>query len=414
MQSDPAARQLQASCRSRCARVAREQGFSVIDILMVVALIGIIAAIAVPVTGSAVSGQKFNNDSQALTNLVGLAKMRASAAYTRARVRANLANRTFALERWDKTTNAWVTEGAVTPLSLGVTFGFGTVADRSAEYPDQHRVLGGLPRRPHGRHGDDRQHRLRRLQLARPARRWGGPAVRGSCPLSDRRSGCVGHDSDLDAAHPAVVDAGASRNGRVERTTVTATTLDLNRPANGQRGFSLVETMVALCLLLIVTAGVLPLAVMTFRISENHGHLLARATEYAQDKLEQLMSLSYGDVVTDTRVFPAVTSGGTGLTPGGSADTTAPVDGYVDYLTLEGGLLATVVGGGAPADWYYQRVWQVEELGAADPARCPVQASAAQKCLKRITVTTTVRTAAQGGGGITPRSTVTALKSYPF
>ena len=57
MQSDPAARQLQASCRSRCARVAREQGFSVIDILMVVALIGIIAAIAVPVTGSAVSGQ---------------------------------------------------------------------------------------------------------------------------------------------------------------------------------------------------------------------------------------------------------------------------------------------------------------------------------------------------------------------
>jgi len=113
-------------------------------------------------------------------------------------------------------------------------------------------------------------------------------------------------------------------------------------------------------------------------------------------------------------VFPAVTSGGTGLTPGGSADTNAPVDGYVDYLTLEGGLLATVGGGGAPAGWYYQRVWQVEELGDPDPARCPVQASAAHRCLKRITVTTTVRTAAQGGGGITPRSTVTALKSYPF
>ena len=199
-----------------------------------------------------------------------------------------------------------------------------------------------------------------------------GAAVRGPCHLSDRRQGCGGHDSDSDAAHPALVDAGAPRNGRVERTTVTATTLDVNRPADGQRGFSLVETMVALCLLLVVTAGVLPLAVLTFRISENHGHLLARATEYAQDKLEQLMSLSYGDVVTDTRVFPAVTTGGTGLTPGGSANTAAPVDGYVDYLTLEGALLATVVGGGAPADWYYQRVWRVEELGAADPARCPV------------------------------------------
>jgi hypothetical protein len=195
---------------------------------------------------------------------------------------------------------------------------------------------------------------------------------------------------------------------------VTATTLDLTGQPDAERGFSLVETMVALCLLLVVTAGVLPLAVLTFRISENHGHLLARATEYSQDKLEQLMSLAYGDMVTDTRVFPAVTTGGTGLAPGGSNDTNAPAAGYVDYLTLEGGLLPTPVGGGAPADWYYQRVWLVEEIGAVDAARCPVQASAAQRCLKRITVTTQVRIASQGGVGMIPRSTVTALKTYPF
>jgi hypothetical protein len=34
--------------------------------------------------------------------------------------------------------------------------------------------------------------------------------------------------------------------------------------------------------------------------------------------------------------------------------------------------------------------------------------------LKRITVTATVRVATQGGSGVIPRSTVTALKSYPF
>ena len=178
-------------------------------------------------------------------------------------------------------------------------------------------------------------------------------------------------------------------------------------------GFSLVETMVALCLLLVVTAGVLPLSVMAFRISENHGHLLARSTEYAQDKLEQLMALSYGDVVTDTRTFPAGATGGTGLAPGGSSNTAAPVAGYVDYLTLEGALL-TSTGTTPPAGWYYQRVWRVEEVGAADPTNCPVAASAAQKCLKRITVTATVRIAAQGGNGVVPRSTVTALKTYPF
>ena len=95
---------------------------------MVVALIGIIAAIAVPVTGSAVSGQKFKNDAQAVTNLVGLAKMRASASFTRARVRANLTDRSFVLETWNKTTSAWVVEGATTTLSRGVTFGFGAIA----------------------------------------------------------------------------------------------------------------------------------------------------------------------------------------------------------------------------------------------------------------------------------------------
>jgi len=117
-----------SQARPGCSRASPESGFSIIDILMVLALIGIIAAIAVPVTGSAVSGQKFNNDSQAVTNVIGLAKMRASAAYTRARVRANLVDRTFALDRWDKSTNAWVAEGTTTPLSLGVTFAFGTVA----------------------------------------------------------------------------------------------------------------------------------------------------------------------------------------------------------------------------------------------------------------------------------------------
>lgn len=178
-----------------------------------------------------------------------------------------------------------------------------------------------------------------------------------------------------------------------------------------ERGFSLVETMVGLCLLLVVAAGVLPLSVLTLKITENQGHLAARATEYAQDKLEQLMSLSYGDTISDTRVFPATDVGGSGLTPGGSANPAAPVALYVDYLTLDGALLPS--GTGPPAGWYYQRTWRVEEVGAAD-AKCPLAASAARICLKRITVTATVRTPAQGGSGAIPRATVTALKTYPF
>jgi Tfp pilus assembly protein FimT len=95
---------------------------------MVVALIGVVSGIAVPVTNGALTGQKFRNDTEAISHLVGLAKMRASAGSTRARVRANLTDQTFLLERWDRTANVWVLEGGVMPLSQGVTFSFGAVA----------------------------------------------------------------------------------------------------------------------------------------------------------------------------------------------------------------------------------------------------------------------------------------------
>jgi prepilin-type N-terminal cleavage/methylation domain-containing protein len=176
-------------------------------------------------------------------------------------------------------------------------------------------------------------------------------------------------------------------------------------------GFSLIETMIGLSILVVVAAGVLPLGLLALSISENHGHLTARTAEYAQDKLEQLMSLSFGDSVSDTRVFPAI-AGGSGLAVGGSVDTAAPVNLYADYLNIEGALLASV-DGTPPETWYYLRVWRVEEIGSADD-NCPTTVSAARICLKRITVTATVRTPAMGGHGIVPRATVTALKAYPF
>ena len=162
-------------------------------------------------------------------------------------------------------------------------------------------------------------------------------------------------------------------------------------------GFSLLETMIALGVLLIVAVGVLPLGLVAIRTTENQGHLMARTTEYAQDKLEQLTSLAWGDTTSDTRVFPATFAGGSGLAVGGSADPAAPANLYVDYLDIDGNVLGAA--GGAPANWYYQRVWQV-----TNPALN----------LKQTTVTATVRAAAVGGAGLAPLSTVTALKTFPF
>lgn len=179
----------------------------------------------------------------------------------------------------------------------------------------------------------------------------------------------------------------------------------------GEDGFSLLETVFALGILAIVAMGILPLGLLAVTTTENQGHLMARTTEYAQDKLEQLMALSFGDSTSDTRVFPATSAGGTGLAVGGSSDTTAPVNSYVDYLDINGNVLAAGGGGGAPANWYYMRVWRVEEVDPGNTS-CPLTAPA--KCLKRITVSSTVRATANGIVGLVPRSTVAALKTYPF
>jgi hypothetical protein len=168
--------------------------------------------------------------------------------------------------------------------------------------------------------------------------------------------------------------------------------LDLARLREA-RGISLIETSIACVMMVTVLAGLASLAAVATMHTENEGHLSARTTEYAQDKMEQLLALAYTDSISNTIVFPAATSGGTGLTVGGS--TTNPVNGYVDWLGTDGSLL----GGGtaAPTNWFYKRLWQI---------------SSPTTGLKQMTVTVTVRSSF--GGAMLPKSTVVAVKAWQF
>jgi len=149
-------------------------------------------------------------------------------------------------------------------------------------------------------------------------------------------------------------------------------------------------------ILLIVAAGVMPLALVAVKATENQGHLAARTTEYAQDKMEQLLVLSYGNGTSDTRVFPATPLGGTGLAVGGSNNPATPVVGYADYLDANGNLLVST-SATPPANWFYQRVWQITPVSAT---------------LKEIRVTATVARAI--GRTQRPTATLVSLKSDPF
>jgi prepilin-type N-terminal cleavage/methylation domain-containing protein len=106
-----------------------QQGFTLIEVLTALGMIAVVCAITIPITMGSIQRNQLKADAQALNNLIGLAKMRASSGFTRVRLRANLAARTFLVERWNKDDGEWVADGRVETLSDTVTFGFGDVED---------------------------------------------------------------------------------------------------------------------------------------------------------------------------------------------------------------------------------------------------------------------------------------------
>jgi hypothetical protein len=176
-------------------------------------------------------------------------------------------------------------------------------------------------------------------------------------------------------------------------TANTSVTRDLVREDTGS---SLVEVVVSLFILLTLAAGLFSMAALALTQSENQGHLAARTAEYAQDKMEQLLVLTFGDQLTDTRTFPASPLGGTGLAVGGSIDPANPVAGYVDYLDPRGNLLVSA-GATPPTGWFYQRLWQVTSISPT---------------LKQVRVLAIV--ARSVGRKQRPSATLITLKTFPF
>jgi len=163
-----------------------------------------------------------------------------------------------------------------------------------------------------------------------------------------------------------------------------------------ERGSSLVEMMIASLVLLV---GIVPLAgVFSVAVATNSGRgdIATRTTLNAQDKMEQLLALSFPDGSSNTTVYPTAAAGGTGLggAMAGSAtvggiNPAAPVPSYVDYLTLPGVLQTTAPGA------MYRRQWSISTDATGN--------------LKTITVLVTV--VAWTGQGSPPSTTLVCMKS---
>lgn len=141
----------------------------------------------------------------------------------------------------------------------------------------------------------------------------------------------------------------------------------LMKRIRGQRGATLIETLIAIAILLITVAGLLGLFSFMFNQNESQGDLASRTCEYAQDKMEQLLNLSFNDGTTDTTVYPANPTGCTGTgtdvcglggtmaasSTAGSIPPATAVSKYVDYLDANGNLLTSYDGA------FYTRQWSI-------------------------------------------------------
>jgi prepilin-type N-terminal cleavage/methylation domain-containing protein len=110
-----------------------EPGFSLVELLFVVGIVGLISAMVVPSTARTVGDLRLRGDARAIHNMVALAKMRAAARSTRERFYVDLTSETFFMQYWDKGTSTWVNESGSTGLSSGVDFGFAALGEPPAD-----------------------------------------------------------------------------------------------------------------------------------------------------------------------------------------------------------------------------------------------------------------------------------------
>jgi prepilin-type N-terminal cleavage/methylation domain-containing protein len=146
------------------------------------------------------------------------------------------------------------------------------------------------------------------------------------------------------------------------------------------RGLSLLETMIALAILLIALAGVTIPFLLSVSQTEAQGNVATCATELSQDKMEGLMAVTFND--------PGLGGAMGASSTVGAVPPTAPAAGYVDYLD-ETGAATTAPG-------FYTRQWSISTDATAT--------------LKTITIVVTANQRV-GAVGIAPSTTLVSIKS---
>jgi Tfp pilus assembly protein FimT len=99
-----------------------------LETLFVVAIIGVIGAIAVPQLANSLAYFRISGDARSVSNAIAVTKMRAAANFSKTRLYVSTTGRWHRVEKADGSTPPhWTVDGGTTYLSTNSTFGYGIV-----------------------------------------------------------------------------------------------------------------------------------------------------------------------------------------------------------------------------------------------------------------------------------------------
>ena len=108
-------------------RYGNPRGFSMLEMLVVMAVTLVVMGVAIPTVASVVRSYRATGDASSISSQLLQTRMRAAAGFTRARLRFDLAARTYQLEVLGKATGQFQAEGGVFRLSGNNSYGFGDI-----------------------------------------------------------------------------------------------------------------------------------------------------------------------------------------------------------------------------------------------------------------------------------------------
>ncbi len=130
-----------------------------------------------------------------------------------------------------------------------------------------------------------------------------------------------------------------------------------------QRGTTLIETMIATAICMVVVFGLAALVTTATRQSKNMGATVSQATALAAQKLEELMNQEFSGTIADTGTVcgtvPCIASQlcPCATPPCTCGSLTSSANSFSDYLKNDGTATTSTA-----ADLYFTRRWQVEAL----------------------------------------------------